>query len=69
MMHLPLRAENHGAVNDAAYPDWTLATVRDRRNVCVASVGGVDRATEGTAEAYARLFAAAPGMLDRCARR
>ena len=46
------------------YPEWDCYNIRDSRNVCRAQVGQVDRATEGMNLETAKLFAAAPIMLD-----
>jgi hypothetical protein len=47
------------------YPDWKSYAVRsEMTNVCIATVGYVDRYYEGKEEANAKLICAAPDLLN-----
>ena len=47
------------------YPDWHTYAIRDvKTNVCLASVGNVDRYFEKNNEANARLISQAPALLN-----
>ncbi|KKK88412.1 hypothetical protein LCGC14_2743400, partial [marine sediment metagenome] len=56
----PWRAEDHGEVQDYR---GRMVTIRDRRNIHVATVDGLDASVRGQELANARLIAAAPELL------
>src|SRR3546814_17661944 len=63
-LHLPLRVEDHRSP-EYGEPDWHNGlTIRDKRNICLATVGPVDAAVKDDAEAIANLFAAAPDLFN-----
>src|SRR3546814_5518191 len=50
-LHLPLRVEDHRSP-EYGEPDWHNGlTIRDKRNICLATVGHVDAAVKDDAEA------------------
>src|SRR3546814_20739562 len=66
-LHLPLRVEDHRSP-EYGEPDWHNGlTIRDKRNICLATVGHVDAAVKDAAEAIANLFAAAPDLFTALA--
>lgn len=58
----PYAVQDHRDIGNGK-TDWHYGlTIRDRRNHCLAVVGGVDAAVKDDAEGNARLFAQAPAM-------
>src|SRR3546814_10933961 len=50
--------------SDVCSSDLNGLTIRDKRNICLATVGHVDAAVKDDAEAIANLFAAAPDLFN-----
>ncbi len=57
----PWRAEDHGEVQSHR---GRMVTIRDQRNIHVATVDGLDASVRGQELANARLIAAAPELLE-----
>lgn len=55
-----LQSNHHG------YPDWDTYCVRSERNICLATVGDVDRASAPDNKRNAHLMAASPKLLTQC---
>lgn len=49
--------------NHNGYPDWPVHVIRDARNIALAEVGHIDRASAEHVPALSKLFAAAPELL------
>ncbi len=62
-MNTPLRTQVLETAHNG-YADWPVVVLRDARNIAIAEVGHIDRASAPQVHAYAALFAAAPALLD-----